>query len=161
MKDFSNGTVPQPEPSSLHANGSSARPDLGHALVGDRFAGKVVLLASEQPGENYSLALRFARRGTDVAIVYRADLCDETAVARQTAHIQTAVEATGQRCLLLPADATMAQSPTVLIQHIVAVLGRLNFFVSRPTFAQPESETGALLPHSQLIKAAMQAILKY
>jgi NAD(P)-dependent dehydrogenase (short-subunit alcohol dehydrogenase family) len=157
MKGFNNGTALQTEQNSLRAGDMVANPNL--AAARGRFAGKVVLLAGKQPGDNASLALRFARMGTDVAIVYRADLCEETAVAKQVKDIQAAIEATDQHCLLLPADATTAQSPTQLIRHIVAVMGRLDFFISRPAFAQAKTAASSFLSEARLIKAAMQAIL--
>jgi NAD(P)-dependent dehydrogenase (short-subunit alcohol dehydrogenase family) len=157
MKDFGNGTTSQSEEHSLWANSSHAsangRQDMG------RFAGKVVLLTGKQPVENASLALRFAQLGTDVALVYRADLCDETAVAQQTADIEAAIQTAGRRCLFLPVGVPAMQSPAQLVQQIVATFGRLDFFISRPTFAQNES--GRLLPQIKLAKAAMQAILDY
>jgi NAD(P)-dependent dehydrogenase (short-subunit alcohol dehydrogenase family) len=158
MKDFGNGTTAQPEQHSLRANGSHAH-SMAHSMAHGRFAGKVVLLTGKQPVENASLALRFAQLGTDVAIVYRADLGDKTAVAQQTADIKAAIKATGRRCLFLPVSVPADQSPAQLVQQIIATFGRLDFFISRPTFAQTES--GRLLPQIQLAKAAMQAILNY
>jgi hypothetical protein len=170
MKDFRNGTASQ---HSLHANGvngdigNTSRPthsanDKGQqslakslANIG-RFTGKVVLLTGKEPVENASLVRRFAQLGTDVVIAYRADLCDETAVARQITDIKATVEAAGRHCLFLPVRVPAVQSSQQLVQQIVATFGRLDFFISRPTFAQ--TEDGRLLPQIQLIKAAMQAI---
>lgn len=166
MKDFRNGTASQSAQHSLRAygaNGNTSRP--AHSASANhqqsvtnngRFTGKVVLLAGKEPVENASLARRFAQLGTDVAIAYRADLCDETAVDRQIADIKAAVEAAGRRGLFLPVRIPAVQSPQQLVQQIITTFGRLDFFISRPTFAQ--SEDGRLLPQIQLIKAAMQAI---
>lgn len=154
MNGFSNGTAPQRD-QQQDQNG--------------RFVGKVVLLVGQQPGENHSLALRFARLGTDVAIIYRVDLVDTAVLGQQVTELKFAIEATGRRCLLLPADADLMQFPRQLVQHIVDRLGRLDFYVSRPPeqngrSARPTNGQNGyyrpdLLPQRQLMTAAMQAIL--
>ncbi|MFO7537114.1 MAG: hypothetical protein R6X32_03540 [Chloroflexota bacterium] len=140
----------------------------------DRFRGKVALLVGQQPAENHDLALRFAHLGANVAVIYRPDLGDKTAVFQQAAHLQVAIEAAGQRCLILPADLAALQAPQALIDTINAILGRLDFFISRSTGTKNGSENGRVyangsegnkqhlpypLPQHQLMIAAMKTIL--
>lgn len=147
MNISSNGTAPQ-------TGAGLGRDKLVDGEKNGRFAGKVVLLASQHPLENAGLACRFAQLGTDVAIIYRSDLVDADQAADQMDTIRAQIEAIGQRCLLLPLGRDDSESPHRLIQQIIAVLGRLDFFISQPTFTQSETESRKLLP--PLFKAALQ-----
>ncbi len=147
MKLSSNGTAPQ-------TGSTSARNKLTDTEKNGRFTDKVVLLASQQPQENASLAYRFAQLGADVAIVYRSDLVEGVDLDGQITTIQAQVAAAGRRCLLLPISSGEGESPDQLVQQIIARLGRLDFFISQPTFTQSETESRKLLP--PLLKAALQ-----
>jgi hypothetical protein len=162
MKISRNGAAAPTEPEIGQADRAAGTPD--------RFRGKVALLSGKQPAENHELALRLARLGSDVAVVYRPDLGGQTAVAQQAAQLQAAVEAAGQRCLLLPADGAALQKAQPLVDLIITTLGRLDFFISRPVarengrvYATHNEASKQLLPYllpqHQLMKAAMQAIL--
>lgn len=124
----------------------------------DRFTGKVALLVGTV-ADNRSLALSLAHRGTDVAIVYETTRAD---TAEQVEYMRQDIEATGRRCVLLPAQKVLSQSPRWVVEQVVQLLGRLDFYISRP---QKMEENGRFspspIPQQQLMIAAMKTILAY
>ena len=84
---------------------------------------KVILLYDGTIKGGQSLALSLAENGADVALVYRP------AHHNRAEDIKHAVEAQGQRCLILPAQPQDDKSSEELIAKTVDELGRLDIYI--------------------------------
>jgi NAD(P)-dependent dehydrogenase (short-subunit alcohol dehydrogenase family) len=95
-----------------------------HYRPADKLRGKVALITGGDSGIGRAVAVIFAREGADVAISY---LPQEQSDAEET---QTAIEALGRRCALLPGDLTDAAFCRDLVAGTVRELGKLDILVS-------------------------------
>jgi len=93
-----------------------------------KLTGRVALITGGDSGIGRAVAVLYAREGADVAIVY---LADEEADAQET---KRAVEAEGQRCLLLPGDVSNSAFCDAAVDQTVASLGRLDILVNNAAF---------------------------
>jgi 3-oxoacyl-[acyl-carrier protein] reductase len=86
------------------------------------FAGKVALVTGGSRGVGRAVAEEFARRGADVAIVYKAshDLAEG---------VVTSLRAQGNRAVALQADLADAEAARDAFQKAVDTLGRLDIMV--------------------------------
>jgi NAD(P)-dependent dehydrogenase (short-subunit alcohol dehydrogenase family) len=89
-----------------------------------KLAGKAALITGGDSGIGRAVAVLYAREGADVAINY---LPQEQSDADET---RRAVEAEGQRCLLIPGDLTEAAFCQELIERTARELGHLDILVS-------------------------------
>lgn len=85
---------------------------------------KVALITGGDSGIGRAVAYLFAREGADVAIGY---LPVEEDDAQET---KRAVESTGRKCLLLPADLSNAKACRQAVEKTVREFGRLDILVS-------------------------------
>ncbi len=91
--------------------------------------GKVALITGGDSGIGRAVAVLYAREGADVAIVY---LC-EHGDAKTTLE---AVEAEGQRCLLIPGDVKDPAFCRAAVRKTVDAFGRLDILVNNAAFQQ-------------------------
>jgi NAD(P)-dependent dehydrogenase (short-subunit alcohol dehydrogenase family) len=89
-----------------------------------KLEGKCALITGGDSGIGRAVAVLYAREGADVAISY---LPEEQSDAEET---RSAVEAEGQRCVLLPGDLSEAKFCDELIEQTVNELGKLDILVS-------------------------------
>src|SRR5689334_19076853 len=99
----------------------------------DKLHGKTALITGGDSGIGRAVAVLYAREGADVAIVY---LSEEQRDADET---RAAVEAEGQRCLLMPGDVRDAKFCDQAVQRTVRELGRLDILVNNAAFQQHRS----------------------
>lgn len=99
----------------------------------EKLEGMVALITGADSGIGRAVAVLFAREGADVAISY----LDEHEDAEET---RAAVEAEGQRALLLPGDVTDVSYCRDAVERTVAELGKLDILVNNAAFQQHASE---------------------
>jgi NAD(P)-dependent dehydrogenase (short-subunit alcohol dehydrogenase family) len=103
-----------------------------------KLSGRVALITGGDSGIGRAVAVLYAREGADVAIVY---LADEERDAQET---KRAVEAEGQRCLLLPGDVSNSTFCDAAVDQAVNTLGRLDILVNNAAFQQHQKELSKL-----------------
>lgn len=89
-----------------------------------RFVGKVVLLEVETPPEAAMLAMRYAREGADLALVYPQP-------AEELLIVQQQIEALGCRCVLYEVDLADPWDAGLVLQSARECLGSIDIFVDR------------------------------
>ena len=95
-----------------------------------KLTGEVALITGGDSGIGRSVAVLFAREGADVAIIY---LPEEAPDARAT---QKAVEAEGQRALLLPGDVSVPEFCAQAVEQCVEEFGKLSILVNNAAIQQ-------------------------
>lgn len=95
-----------------------------------KLIGQVALITGGDSGIGRSVAVLFAREGADVAIIY---LPEEAPDARVT---QKAVEAEGQRALLLPGDVSVPEFCAQAVEQCVEEFGKLSILVNNAAVQQ-------------------------
>ena len=100
-----------------------------HYRGSGKLQGMVALVTGGDSGIGRGVAVLYAREGADVAIVY----LNEHEDARET---QRAVEAEGQRAILIPGDVTDPQFCRDAVRRTVAELGKLDVLVNNAAFQQ-------------------------
>ncbi|MEU4983322.1 SDR family oxidoreductase [Streptomyces sp. NPDC021969] len=104
----------------------------------DKLRGKVALITGGDSGIGRAVALLYAREGADVAIVY---LPEEQPDAEET---RDAVQAVGQRCLLLPGDLADASFCRETVERTVRELGGLNILVNNAAHLNSQTDLAQL-----------------
>jgi NAD(P)-dependent dehydrogenase (short-subunit alcohol dehydrogenase family) len=99
----------------------------------EKLKGRVALITGGDSGIGRAVAVLYAREGADVAIVY---LPVEQRDADET---RDAVDAEGQRCLLIPGDVRDVKFCGQAVQRTVRELGRLDVLVNNAAFQQHQS----------------------
>ena len=94
----------------------------------DKLKGKVALISGGDSGIGRAVATLFAREGADVAIMF---LPEEERDANET---RQAIEAEGQRALLLPGDVTDLDYCEECVQRTVNELGAIDILVNNAAF---------------------------
>jgi NAD(P)-dependent dehydrogenase (short-subunit alcohol dehydrogenase family) len=95
--------------------------------------GKVALITGGDSGIGRAVSVHFAREGADVAIVY----LDEQEDAMETKRL---VEATGQRCLLLPGDVKIEAFCKDAVKQTIDHYGKLNILVNNAGMQVPQKD---------------------
>ncbi len=90
----------------------------------------MALITGGDSGIGRAVAVLYAREGADISIVY---LPEEQSDAEET---RRAVEAEGQRCLLVPGDVRSAKFCTKAVEQTVGEFGRLDVLVNNAAFQQ-------------------------
>lgn len=97
-----------------------------------RLKDKVALISGGDSGIGRSVAILYAREGADVAIIY----LNEDDDANDT---KTAVEAEGQRCLLLKGDVGDDAFCQSAVKQTVDTFGKLNILVNNAAEQHPQT----------------------
>jgi len=95
-----------------------------------KLQGKAALITGGDSGIGRAVAVLYAREGASVAIVY---LPQEQVDADETKH---AIEAEGQRALLIPGDVTDPQFCRDAVAQTVKAFGKLDILVNNAAFQQ-------------------------
>lgn len=150
-------------------NGTSTAPDEeAEGFQAVNLENKVALIVggASEPGDG--LALSFAERGMDVAIIFFHERHE------RAGSIKEAVEGLGRHCLLIHGGGFEAQDEESFarwaVERILTTLGRLDVYVNvsdRPfplrldelKTAEPETLGSALLPRFPIMKEALDHIV--
>jgi NAD(P)-dependent dehydrogenase (short-subunit alcohol dehydrogenase family) len=98
-----------------------------------KLKGKVALITGGDSGIGRAVAVHYAREGADVTIVY----LEETGDAEET---RALVEATGQKCLLIPGDVKDRDFCRIAVEQTVNKFGGLNILVNNAGKQIPQKE---------------------
>ncbi|MDX1662288.1 MAG: SDR family NAD(P)-dependent oxidoreductase [Candidatus Promineifilaceae bacterium] len=158
-----------PLDSSDQAPGSSESQAEETSATTVELENKVALIIGGATESGRSLAVSFAERGMDVAVVYF------NAAHGMAASIKEQVEEQGRRCLLIPGaeidDGVDEQFAREVVQQIIKQFGRLDVFINFSAHAFPlqnlfheeevqeEDMREQIFPHFSMMKAALNEIL--
>jgi NAD(P)-dependent dehydrogenase (short-subunit alcohol dehydrogenase family) len=117
----------QPKPGSEAALEPAPMYEAPYWRGSGKLAGKVALITGGDSGIGRAVAILFAREGADVAIAYLSEEADATATAR-------AVEAEGQRAILLPGNVADRARCRTMVEETVRRLGGLDVLVNNAAF---------------------------
>ena len=149
--------TPQPPQSQSHQPGIEAemepRPESAMAKWkgSGKLTGKVALVTGGDSGIGRAVAIGFAKEGADVAILY----LDEGQDAEETKRL---IEAEGRRAVAIAGDIGDAQVCDILVQRVVAELGRIDVLVNNAA-EQHVCEDFAEIPTAQVEKTFRTNIL--
>ncbi|MFF9219596.1 SDR family oxidoreductase [Streptomyces viridosporus] len=104
----------------------------------DKLRGRIALITGGDSGIGRAVAVLYAREGADVALAY---LPEEQEDAEET---RRAVEAEGQRCLLLPGDLSEASFCREAVERTVRELGGLNILVNNAAHLNSQTDLSQL-----------------
>jgi NAD(P)-dependent dehydrogenase (short-subunit alcohol dehydrogenase family) len=104
----------------------------------EKLAGKAAIITGGDSGIGRSVAVLYAREGADVAIVY---LPEEQTDAEET---KCAVEAEGQKCLLLPGDVKDSAFCRQAVDRAAGEFGHLDILVNNAAFQQHQGSISDL-----------------
>jgi NAD(P)-dependent dehydrogenase (short-subunit alcohol dehydrogenase family) len=94
-----------------------------------KLEGKVALVTGGDSGIGRAVAVLYAREGADVAIVYLNEHEDAEETMR-------AVEAEGQRCILIPGDVSDSRFCKEAVNQTVRELGHLDILVNNAAYQE-------------------------
>lgn len=96
-----------------------------------KFAGRTALITGASRGIGRGVAIELAQEGANVGINFRSH-------PDEAAEVAAAVEATGQKALLLQADVSDQAAVESMVQKVVDEFGRLDMFVSNAAYSDRE-----------------------
>lgn len=150
------------------SNGASIMPDDERGFQPVNLEDKVALIVGGASDAGEELAVAFAERDMDVAIIFFRERYE------QAGSVKGAVEALGRRCLLIYGEGEEAENDEAFarwaMKRIIRTLGRLDVYVNvsdRP-FAflsgdvdptEPEALGSAFLPRFPIMKEALDHIV--
>ncbi|WP_199733419.1 SDR family oxidoreductase [Micromonospora sp. BL4] len=122
---------PQEQPYPGETAGMDPRPrdEMAEYTGRDLLRGRRALVTGGDSGIGRAVAVAFAKEGADVAVAYLSEDDD----ARRTAEL---VEATGQRCVLLPGDLADPRHCAEVVTRAVRELGGLDLLVNNVAYQQ-------------------------
>jgi lactate dehydrogenase-like 2-hydroxyacid dehydrogenase len=123
-----------------HCSGGTRRATTPTMRAG-KLDGKVALVTGGDSGIGRAMAVRLAREGADVAVVYPPE---EDSDARET---ERAIQVAGRRCVLLPGDVTSAEFCRRAVADTVKELSRLDILVNHAALFACFYMTKAALHH--------------
>ena len=118
-----------------------------------KLKGQAALITGGDSGIGRAVAVLFAREGADVAVVY----LDEDEDAETT---KQAVEAEGQRCLLIRADVQQEAACRDAVEQTVRTFGRLDVLVNNAAWQCPQKKIGDIT-EEQLTRTFRTNIFAY
>ena len=133
-----------------------------------RLENKVALIVGGASEKGEALAVSFAERGIDVALVYYEDRSEAARAIKEK------VEQLQRRCLLIPGDEGSDLDNELFarraVEQVVAVLGHLDIYINLSTepfsFGDGYGETpeqraleSSVLPHLPMMRAALDEIV--
>ena len=95
----------------------------------EKLQGKIALITGGDSGIGRAVAVLYAREGADVAIVYLNEHKDAEETKR-------AVEAEGQRCVLIPGDVSDSRFCRQAVERTVRELGHLDILVNNAAYQE-------------------------
>jgi NAD(P)-dependent dehydrogenase (short-subunit alcohol dehydrogenase family) len=119
-----------------------------------KLKGKVALITGGDSGIGRAVAVLYAREGADVAIVY---LPVEQSDAEET---QVAVQAEGQKCLLVPGDLTSSTFCRQVVERTVKEFSKLDVLVNNAAY-QAEQKTPEAISDEQFERTFRTNIFAY
>ncbi|MFW6068509.1 MAG: hypothetical protein ACOC9E_02900 [Chloroflexota bacterium] len=149
-------------------NGASIMTDDERGFQPVNLEDKVALIVGGASDTGEKLAVSFAERGMDVAIIFFHERHE------QAGSVKEAVEELGRRCLLIHGEGEDAESDEVFarwaMKRILTTLGRLDIYINvsdRPfaffsggvAATQPEALGSAFLPRFPIMKEALDQIV--
>ena len=154
------------------SNGSSAKTEEGKRVMQPvELKNKVALIVGGASEKSDPLAVSFAERGMDVAIVYYADRGRE----ERARTIKQRVEDLGRRCVLIEGSASESGDDEVFahwaVKQILETLGRLDVFINMSKRQFPlkavrndgsqadTTDATNYFPDFRIMKAAMDEIV--
>jgi NAD(P)-dependent dehydrogenase (short-subunit alcohol dehydrogenase family) len=103
--------------------------DAPHYKGSDKLRDKVALITGGDSGIGRSVAVLFAREGADIAIAYLTEHEDAEETKR-------AVEAEGQRCIVLSGDVADPEFCESAVERTIAELGKIDVLVNNAAFQE-------------------------
>ena len=120
----------------------------------EKLAGKAALITGGDSGIGRSVAVLFAREGSDVAIVY---LPEEKVDAEET---KAAVEKEGRKCVLIEGDVKDSSLCEQSVEFAVKELGHLDILVNNAAFQKHEKSIEEV-PNEEFEKTFQTNIFGY
>lgn len=103
-------------------------------------SGMVVLLDVEEPSAGARLAMRYAKRGADLAIAHAN-------AAKELLIVQQQIEALGNRCVLYEVDLADEWNCGLVLQSARECLGSIDLVVARTGHVRVVEKGETLEPH--------------
>lgn len=130
------------------------------------FDGRAALIVGAAEPVVLRLASRLAEMGMDVAVLYLGH-GDSRPATRSTAQMKAAIEAHGQRCLIIHGQVDNSEFPLHTVDLVVSRFGRLDFYFDfsqasqRPlaVSSNGDGHASALLPQLSLMAAALSELV--
>lgn len=97
-----------------------------------KFAGRTALITGASRGIGRGVAIELAREGANIGINFRSH-------PEEAAEVAAAVEAIGQKAILLQADVSDQSAVEDMVRKVVSEFGRLDMFVSNAAYSDRQA----------------------